>query len=78
MSDQYHSTRKRAADAGANAPEGEATPDRRTSGGPDFAEQMARAEFGRHYVDTGRIEQALRRGEIVFQHKAPSRRGKLR
>ena len=41
---------------------------------PDFAAQMARAEFGRHYVDTGRIEQALKDGEIVFRHRAPGRR----
>jgi len=41
---------------------------------PDFAAQMARAEFGRHYVDTGRVEQALEHGEIVFRHKRPDRR----
>jgi hypothetical protein len=39
---------------------------------------MARAEFGRHYVDAGRIEQALRDGEIVFQHKERRRRGRPR
>jgi hypothetical protein len=32
---------------------------------------MARAEFGRHYIDTRRIEQTLRQGEIVFKDKAP-------
>jgi hypothetical protein len=49
--------------------------DQPKSSKPDFAAQMARAEFGRHYVDSGRIEQVLKRGEIVFQHKAPGQRG---
>ena len=40
----------------------------------DYAARMARAEFGRHYVDPERIEQTLRDGEIVFRHKPPRRR----
>jgi len=44
--------------------------------GADFAAQMARAEFGRFYIDTERVEQALQRGEIVFRDKKkPDRRG---
>ena len=42
--------------------------------GPDFAARMARAEFGRHYVDPGRVEQALREGVIVLREKRPRRR----
>jgi len=37
--------------------------------GPDFAARMARAEFGRHYIDTGRVEQSLEHGEIIFRHR---------
>jgi hypothetical protein len=32
----------------------------------DFAAQLARAEFGRHYVDPRRVQQTLKDGEIVF------------
>ena len=40
----------------------------------DYAARMARAEFGRHYVDPERVEQVLNDGEIVFRHKRPRRR----
>ena len=39
----------------------------------DYAARMARAEFGRHYVDPDRVEQVLNDGEIVFRHKRPRR-----
>lgn len=41
--------------------------------GEDFAARMARAEFGRHYVDPRRIEPALRGGEMVLRDKARRR-----
>lgn len=44
----------------------------------DYAAQMARAEFGRHYVDTERVEQVLDNGEIVLRHKRPVSRDRLR
>jgi hypothetical protein len=40
----------------------------------DFATQLARAEFGRHYIDTRRVEQTLKDGEILLSHKKPGRR----
>ena len=43
--------------------------------GPDFAARMAKAEFGRHYLDAGRIGQTLERGEIVFRHKRREKPG---
>ncbi|MEO6340323.1 MAG: hypothetical protein ABIO39_09820 [Caulobacteraceae bacterium] len=46
--------------------------------GDDYATQMARAEFGRHYVDPERIEQTLKDGEIVFRHKPGDRRERRR
>lgn len=47
----------------------------RRDGGADFAAQMARAEFGRHYIDAERIEQTLKDGEIVFRHRRRGREG---
>lgn len=47
---------------------------RNNASAPDFAAQMARAEFGRHYVDADRTCQTLHKGEIVFRDKAPPRR----
>jgi hypothetical protein len=44
--------------------------------GRDFASQIARAELGRHYVDVGRLAQALKDGEIVLRDKPPPRRRK--
>jgi hypothetical protein len=43
---------------------------------PDFAAQMARAEFGRHYVDTARVEQTLADGAIASRPRdlGPRRR----
>jgi hypothetical protein len=38
-------------------------------GPADFAAQMARAEFGRFYVDGARIEQTLQQGAVVFRDK---------
>lgn len=35
----------------------------------DYAAQMARAEFGRFYVDPARVRQELRDGEIVVTDK---------
>jgi hypothetical protein len=40
----------------------------------DYAAQMARAEFGRHYVDPDRLEQTLKNGEIVLRQKPRRRR----
>lgn len=83
MDDQYQSKGKKAApslDDGAalDRPmrdvESGSTP-RRAS---DYAAQMARAAFGRHYIDAERIEQTLKHGEIVFQHKTHGRRGRPR
>ncbi len=45
---------------------------------PDYAARMARAEFGRFYLDTARVEQTLKEGEIVFRHKASDPRRKAR
>ncbi|CAN5255004.1 hypothetical protein BH11PSE2_BH11PSE2_18810 [soil metagenome] len=42
---------------------------------PDYAAQMARAEFGRHYIDPERVEQTLYYGEILLKPKPPQRRG---
>ncbi len=44
----------------------------------DYAARMARAEFGRHYVDPDRLEQVLNDGEIVFRHKRNESRRKPR
>ena len=44
----------------------------------DYAAQMARSEFGRHYIDPERIEQTLRDGEIVLRHKAVKARERPR
>jgi hypothetical protein len=54
------------------SPAGE-EPEGRDGGAADFAARMARSEFGRHYIDPGRIEQTLWDGEIVFRHKPLSR-----
>jgi hypothetical protein len=35
----------------------------------DYAAQMARSEFGRHYLDPERVEQILYDGEIVVRLK---------
>ncbi len=46
---------------------------RRPDGEADFAAQMARAEFGRHYIDPDRLNQVLENGEIVFRRRPPRR-----
>lgn len=72
MGDQYRSKNRYSGLAASNSPQ-DGAGDRRS---PDFAAQMARAEFGRHYVDPGRIEQTLKYGEIVFQDRKPAQRGR--
>lgn len=64
MSDQHPTKPRR---AGSNPPQ---TRD------PDYAAHMARAEFGRFYLDAERVEQTLWDGEIVIRHKPPARRRK--
>lgn len=66
MSDKS-SFKGRRTDRGASQPQ--------RDGGADFAAQMARAEFGRHYIDAERIEQTLKDGEIVFRHRRRGREG---
>ena len=44
----------------------------------DYAARMARAEFGRHYVDPDRVEQVLNDGEIVFRPKRDNGRQRPR
>ena len=45
---------------------------------PDFAAQMARAEFGRHYLDTARVEQTLADGAIVSRPRTSGERKRRR
>lgn len=69
MSDQPPARPRR---AGSNPPP-KSPPQARD---PDYAAHMARAEFGRFYLDPERVEQTLRDGEIVFRPKTPPRRPK--
>lgn len=72
MDDHDHSGNSDRGHTAANSP--------RSGGGdrrsPDFAAQMARAEFGRHYVDAWQIEQTLKHGEIIFQARKREQRGR--